>query len=146
MLTALDATRDVVAGLDAGANDYLTKPFEFAELAARVRAALRGPASHGSVARVGALTLDTASRAAFVDGAPLELTTKEFQLLEHFVAHVGVAVSRTRLVDSLWSDDDAPDSNALEVYVGNLRRKIGRGPCRPVIQTIRGFGYIFREG
>lgn len=144
MLTALDATDDVVAGLDAGATDYMTKPFAFRELAARVRAALRGATSEGSLARVGELVIDSAAHKAVVEGAELELTAKQYQLLEFLVAHVGTAVSRTRLTEVLWAHDDAPDSNALEVYMAMLRRKIGRGPGRPTIETIRGFGYVLR--
>jgi DNA-binding response OmpR family regulator len=145
MLTALDATDDVVAGLDAGANDYMTKPFAFRELAARVRAALRRPASVGSVTNIGALSVDSAARSASVGDVALELTTKEFQLLEFLVARAGTAVARSRLIETLWAHDDEPDSNALEVYVANLRRKIGRAAGRPRIETIRGFGYVLRE-
>jgi DNA-binding response OmpR family regulator len=144
VLTAMDSTEDVVAGLDAGANDYMTKPFAFRELLARIRAATRPRAAEGAVLRVGALSVDTAARAASVDGVPLPLTSKEFQLLETLAAHPGTATSRDRLASAIWAHDDAPDSNALEVYAANLRRKIGRGRGRPVLAAIRGFGYVLR--
>lgn len=145
LLTALDATSDVVAGLDAGANDYLTKPFAFDELLARIRAACRSRAAPGSMVCVGDVAVDTAGRTASVAGEEMVLTTKEFQLLEYFVAHAGTALPHARLASALWPDDGKPDSNSLEVYVGKLRRKIGRGARRPSIATIRGFGYVMRE-
>jgi DNA-binding response OmpR family regulator len=144
MLTALDATDEVVAGLDAGANDYMSKPFSLAELLARVRAATRSGAPAAAVIEIGDLAVDRAARAVRIGGAPLELTTKEFQLIEILALHAGSALSRARIGAALWEHDEEPDSNALEVYVGTLRRALGTGPRRPSIHTMRGFGYVLR--
>ena len=146
MLTALGATEDVVQGLDAGANDYLVKPFEFDELLARIRALLR----HGSPARsalmtAGELELDSSTHSARLAGRSLPLTQKEYQLLEVLLRHKGTVVSRRRLVDSLWQGDLDPESNSLEVHVARLRRKIGTHGGAPLLHTVRGFGYVVRE-
>lgn len=145
MLTACDATEDVVAGLDAGANDYLTKPFAFAELLARIRALLRS----GSSARTAELTLadlvlDTAACTVTRGGIELALTQKEFQLLATLLQHQGNVVPRQRLIDALWHGDSSPDSNAIEVHIAMLRKKLdSHGPR--LLHTVRGFGYVMRE-
>jgi len=145
MLTARDTTADVVAGLDAGADDYLTKPFAFDELLARVRTLLRRSTPAGSARiQVGPLELDGAQHRAWRDGQEIKLTAKEFQLLELLVRRQGSVLSKGRLTDSLWERDEEPDSNAIEVYIANLRRKIDRGREPAVIHTIRGVGYVVR--
>jgi DNA-binding response OmpR family regulator len=143
MLTAMDTTRDVVAGLDAGANDYLAKPFAFEELLARLRAMLRAAArDQSSVMEIGDLRIDTAAHAVMRAGRSVELTAKEFQLLEFLARRRGEVVSKERLAEALWAHDCEPDSNALEVYVANLRRKLELG----LLQTVRGAGYVLRDG
>lgn len=142
MLTACDASEDVVRGLDAGADDYVTKPFVFAELLARLRALVRrGSAGTGSVLRVGPLGLDQEARRAFVGGETVELTEMEFRALELLVLRAGKVVTRERLSDALWGADRGPESNALEVHVARLRRKLG-DPAGGLLQTRRGVGYV----
>lgn len=146
MLTARDATSDVVLGLDAGANDYLVKPFAFEELLARVRALARTKAvARASVVEIDDLRVDTAARRVFRGDAEIELTAKEYQLLEHLALHEGAVASKERLAEALWADECGPDSNAIEVYVANLRRKIDRGRARPLLHTMRGAGYSLRK-
>ena len=138
MLSAKDGEYDQADALDDGADDYLTKPFSFVVLLARIRALLRrGATPRPPVLQVGALWLDPAARAARVDAVPVELTSREFSLLEYLMRHPDRVLSRTELLDHVWdaAADVAP--NAVEVYVGYLRRKIG--PDRLV--TVRGAGY-----
>jgi two-component system OmpR family response regulator len=146
MLTARDAVEDRVAGLDAGADDYLTKPFSFAELLARVRALVRrGAAERPSVLRVGDLTVDPASRRVARGEAPIELTAKEFALLEYLVRHPGEVLSRTRLIEHVWDFAYEGDSNVVDVYVRYLREKVDRPFGKNSIETVRGAGYRLRE-
>jgi two-component system response regulator MprA len=146
MLTARDAVNDVVEGLDAGANDYLTKPFAFQELLARIRALLRWRAAAGGAElRAGALAVDTARHTALLDGQPLLLSPKEYQLLEALLRRKNTVVSRRQLTDTLWHGDSNPDSNAMEVHVAALRRKLGASAGAPQLQTVRGFGYVLRD-
>lgn len=146
MLTARDTTADIVAGLDAGANDYLVKPFQFAELLARLRALLRvgTPALDAQLAAAD-LRLDARAHRVWRGGTEVTLTTKELQLLEFLLRHKGRVVARQQLIDALWEHDDDPSSNALEVHVASLRRKIDRGAGQPLLHTIRGAGYVLRE-
>ena len=147
MLTACDSTDAVVAGLDSGADDYLTKPFEFAELLARVRALLRrGSAGTSARLRVADLEIDTAARAVRRHGRDVALTNTEFRLLEYLMLHAGAVQSRARLAAAIWDDDLGPDSNVLEVLVSSLRKKIDRPPLRPLIHTRRGAGYVLSDG
>lgn len=142
MLTACDATEDVVRGLDAGADDYVTKPFVFAELLARLRALVRrGTAGTEAELRAGPLRLDTAARRAFRGEQEVVLTEMEFRMLELLMRRVGTVVSRERLFAAMWDDEIGPGSNALEVHVANLRRKLNdrRGE---LLQTRRGVGYV----
>ncbi len=140
VLTAKDAIDDRVRNLNAGADDYLTKPFSFAELLARVHARLRARDQRSSAAlELGGVTLDLHGRTATVDDARIELTAREFALLETFMRHPAQVLSQVQLMDRVWGYDFEPGSNVVEVYVGYLRRKIGRHR----IETVRGAGYRF---
>jgi two-component system OmpR family response regulator len=145
MLTARDAVRDRVAGLDAGADDYLTKPFSFGELFARLRALLRrGAAERPPVLRVGDLTLDPAEHRVARGDIEVRLTAKEFALLEYLMRRAGEVLSRTRLIEHVWDFGYDGDSNVVDVYVRYLRDKIDRPFGRSSIETIRGSGYRLR--
>jgi two-component system copper resistance phosphate regulon response regulator CusR len=142
MLTARDAVDDRVAGLDAGADDYLTKPFHFKELLARVRALTRRRARPLLDERVecGALTLNTRTREALLDDQPLDLTSREYALLEYLCRNEGAVVSRQEIADHVWDNRYDPTTNVIDVYVQRLRRKIDREP-ESFIRTRRGAGY-----
>ena len=140
-LTARDAVPDRVAGLELGADDYVTKPFSFEELLARVRARLRDDRPESTMVRVGDVTLDLRTRRADVDGRPVELTAREFALTETFMRHPGQVLSREQLLSHVWGYDFDPGSNVVEVYVRYLRRKLGGER----IETVRGMGYRFRD-
>ena len=143
MLTARDAVKDRVEGLDAGADDYLVKPFAFEELLARVRALLRrGQALQSAIIAVGDLEIDTATLTASRAGEPIALTSKEYALLEYFARNAGRTVSREDITTHVWDDNHDPFSNALEVLVGRLRRKLDAGRNGTMIQTRRGLGYM----
>ena len=142
MLTARDAVSDRVAGLDVGADDYLTKPFSFDELLARTRALLRrGSVERPTVLRSGPLELDPATRKVVVGGSPVELTAREFTLLEYLMRHPGVVLSRTRIREHVWDFSFEGDSNVVDVYVRYLREKIDRAFGLNLIETVRGAGY-----
>ncbi|MGH8907131.1 MAG: response regulator transcription factor [Egibacteraceae bacterium] len=142
MLTARDGVPDRVAGLDAGADDYLVKPFSFAELLARLRALLRrGASARPAVLRAGDLTLDPATRSVCRGAAPIALTSKEFALLEYFMRCPGEVLTRTRLIEHVWDFAYDGDSNVVDVYVRYLREKIDRPFGRHSIETVRGSGY-----
>lgn len=146
MLTARDGVDDRIRGLDVGADDYLVKPFSFAELFARLRALLRrGAGERPSVLVSGDLTLDPAARRVRRGDADIELTAKEFALLEYFLRHPGVVLSRTRLIEHVWDFAFAGDSNVVDVYVRYLREKVDRPFGRDSIQTVRGSGYRLRD-
>jgi two-component system, OmpR family, response regulator len=145
MLTARDAVQDRVAGLDAGADDYLTKPFSLAELLARLRALIRrGAAERPSVLRIGDLSLDPAARSVARDGRAIELTAKEYALLEFMMRHPGEVLTRTRLIEHVWDFAYEGDSNVVDVYIRYLRNKLDRPFGRDSIETIRGSGYRLR--
>ena len=147
MLTALDAKEDVVRGLNLGADDYLAKPFSLDELIARVRALLR----RGGAQRVERLVyddviLDRIRHVATRGGTELDLTPKEFQLLEYFLLHPEEVVRRTELLEKVWDLHFDPMSNVVDVHVGNLRRKLRAAGEDPLIQTVRGVGFLFKTG
>jgi two-component system copper resistance phosphate regulon response regulator CusR len=144
MLTARDTVDDRVTGLDAGADDYLTKPFAFRELLARVRAlARRRPALLPQAARVADLEVDLAARRVRRAGRPIELTAKEFALLEFFVLHADEVVDRAAITAYVWDENHDPFTNVLEVLVRRLRRKVDDGFEPKLIHTLRGAGYRF---
>jgi DNA-binding response OmpR family regulator len=148
MLTARDAVQDRIRGLDAGADDYLPKPFAFDELLARIRALTRRGRTHAltSVVSVGSLAVDTEARVSTVNGEPLSLTATEYRLLEHLARHAGQVVSREQLAEHVWGAEYDPFSNLADVYVGYLRRKLDLEGNPPRIQTVRGLGYMLKEG
>lgn len=142
MLTARDSVTDRVTGLDCGADDYLVKPFAFQELLARLRALARRDSYQKSTTMiVGNLTLDTVTHSAQRDGQPIELSTKEYALLEFLMLHPNQVLARTLIAEHLWSYDDAPDSNVVDVYIRFLRKKIDDDHEDKYIRTIRGTGY-----
>jgi len=145
MLTARDAVADRVRGLDAGADDYLTKPFSFTELSARVRALMRrGVAARPAILSVGDLRLDPATRRAWRGTAELTLTAKELALLELFLRHPGEVLSRTRILEHVWDFAFDGVSNVVDQYVAYLRRKVDRPFGREDLETVRGAGYRLR--
>jgi DNA-binding response OmpR family regulator len=146
MLTARDATPDIVRGLDAGADDYLTKPFAFRVLLARLRALSRR-AALPAVARlqVDDLELDPASHQVSRGGVPLSLTATEYRLLEFLMRRAGRAVSRSAMIDGVWGFDEDIETNTVDVFIRLLREKIDLGHQRKLIHTVRGYGYVLRE-
>ena len=143
MLTALDAVDDRVAGLDSGADDYLVKPFAYQELLARIRARTRNfeRAGTNNELQVGDLTVNRLTRQVKRDGQEIELTAKEYALLEYLMLHPDHVLSRTQIGEHVWGYDFYNQSNIVDVYVGYLRRKIDAGHNKPLIRTVRGVGY-----
>ena len=138
VLTARDAVTDRVSGLEGGADDYVTKPFSFEELLARIRVQLRSDrAPEKTVLQVGDATLDLRTRRLSVDGRTLELSAREFSMAELFFRHPGQVLTREQLLSNVWGYDYDPGSNVVDVYVGYLRKKVGKGR----IKTVRGMGY-----
>ncbi|MCX5585975.1 response regulator transcription factor [Streptomyces erythrochromogenes] len=155
MLTARDTVGDRVTGLDAGADDYLVKPFELDELFARVRALLRrssyaaaqaGAGPHEDALTFGDLRMDLATREVTRAGRPVELTRTEFTLLEMFLAHPRQVLTREQILKTVWGFDFEPSSNSLDVYVMYLRRKTEAGGEPRLVHTVRGVGYVLRAG
>jgi two-component system OmpR family response regulator len=143
MLTARDGVGDRISGLDSGADDYLVKPFDFGELVARVRALLRrGAPERPAVLTAGDLELDPAARSVARAGRPVELTAREFAVLEFLVRRAGEVVTRTELLDHVWDCNYEGSTNIVDVYVGYLRRKLEAPSGRPLIRTVRGAGYV----
>jgi two-component system OmpR family response regulator len=143
MVTARGEIADRVEGLDAGADDYLPKPFDFAELLARLRALLRrAPAERPVRLEVGDLVVDPATRAVTRAGAAVVLTAREFAVLEYLARHAGEAVSRSQLIDHVWDANYEGSTNVVDVYVGYLRRKLEQPFDRPMIRTVRGVGWV----
>ena len=146
MLTARDSTGDKVRGLDAGADDYLTKPFAFEELLARVRALLRrGSETKTPTLKTADLELDPMSRRVTRDGKPIRLTTKEYALLEYMMRNPDKVLSRTLIGEHVWDMNFDPESNVIDVYVSHLRNKVDKGFSRPLIHTLRGQGYMLSD-
>jgi len=146
MLTAKDSVSDRVEGLDAGADDYLVKPFALPELLARLRALLRRWPAEGDVLRFGDMSLDPVAHEARRGKRVLKLTRTEFALLELFLEHPRQVLTRSVIIDRVWGYDGGTGSNSLEVFVGYLRRKTEEGNEPRLIQTVRGVGYVLREG
>jgi len=146
MLTSRDSVEDVVRGLDSGADDYLPKPFHFDELLARMRAlSRRGGAERLEVLRFGAIMMDRLRHVAKVEDHLLDLTAKEFQLLEYFLLHPEEVVRRTTLLEKVWDMHFDPESNVVDVHVGNLRRKLKQHAPSQRIETVRGVGFALRH-
>ena len=142
MLTARDTVDDRVAGLDAGADDYLVKPFAFPELLARVRALLRRPPLQtGTVLRVDDLQMDTAKREVRRNGRLIDLSPREYAVLEYLMRHPNQVLTRTQIGEHVWNLDFYNESNVVDVYIGYLRRKIDKGERLPLFHTVRGVGY-----
>ncbi|WP_099865108.1 response regulator transcription factor [Pararhizobium haloflavum] len=142
ILTARDRWSDKVAGIDAGADDYVAKPYHVEEVLARVRALIRRAAGHASSEfQCGPIRLDSKASKVSVDGQPLKLTSHEYRLLSYLMHHLGEVVSRTELVEHMYDQDFDRDSNTIEVFVGRLRKKIGGD----FIETVRGLGYRMQE-
>lgn len=149
MLTAKDATSDKVLGLDLGADDYLTKPFETEELLARIRAVLRRRSAgeeSGDELAVGDLVMNLSAKTVVRDGKDIALTKREFELLQHLLENVDVVVSRESLLKNVWHWEYGGETNTVDVYIRYLRDKIDRGFTQPLIQTVRGFGYVIKSG
>ena len=146
MLTARGGVDERVEGLDAGADDYLPKPFHFPELLARVRALLRrGPALAPAVLRIADLAIDTRTQRVERDGEPIQLTAKEFALLAYLARREGEIVTRADIIEHVWDDHFDPMSNVIEVHVQRLRRKVDDGHDRKLIHTRRGAGYVLTD-
>lgn len=146
MLTARDSIEDRVRGLDGGADDYLVKPFAFAELLARVRALLRRSAQDEPVElRLAGLILDLKARRVSRDGQSLALTPREFAVLEYLMRHCGQVVSRTALTEHVWDQHFDSMTNVIDVTLYHLREKVDRGFSKPLIHTVRGVGYVLKE-
>ena len=143
MLTARDAVEDRIRGLDAGADDYLVKPFAFGELLARLRALIRrGASERPAIITVGDVELDPAAHTVTREGRLVDLSVREFSLLEFLMRHPGEVVSRTRILEQVWDVNYDSFSNVVDVYVGYLRRKLEQPFGRPFIRTVRGVGYV----
>jgi DNA-binding response OmpR family regulator len=149
MLTALGTTENIVAGLDSGADDYLVKPFQFAELEARLRTLARrkspGNNAPADLLQLGALTLNTSTRSASLKGEPVNLTATEYRLLEFMLLNKGRVLSRMELLENVWGIDFNMSTNVVDVYVNYLRKKIDTNPAQKLIHTMIGMGYILKE-
>jgi len=145
ILTARDTKEDVVTGLDRGADDYLTKPFDLDVLLARVRALFRRPepiVATGELIKAGPLEIDPSRKEVRRDGQNIGLTAKEYALIEYLARHQGSVLSRTQLSEHVWDMNFEPSSNVVDVYVGYLRNKIDKSFAYPIIKTVRGHGYM----
>jgi len=146
MLTARHEVSDRVAGLDAGADDYLVKPFSFSELLARIRALLRRPALQtGNRLVTGDLAMDLGARTVTRGEQAITLTPREFAVLEYLLRHPGQALSRSQIAERVWSWEFHGETNIVDVYIGYLRRKLDDGRTQSVIETLRGYGYRLRD-
>lgn len=148
ILTARDAVMDKVTGLDMGADDYITKPFSIEELLARIRVALRKQASQreeNQVMHLGELTMDVAHHRVMRDGTEIELTSREFALLQYFMENKTIVLTREQLLERVWGYQFMGETNVVDVYVRYLRSKIDDGHAHKYLQTVRGVGYVLRE-
>lgn len=146
MLTAKDTVQDKIEGLNTGADDYLTKPFSFDELLARIRALLRRPSAFtGTILTCGDLQLDTTRSAVTRAGVPISLSAKEYALLEYLLLHAGTVVTKESIMQHVWSFDADILPNTVEVYIRYLRTKVDQPFSTPLIHTVRGFGYKLAE-
>ena len=146
MLTAKDSVTDRVEGLDAGADDYLTKPFAYDELSARVRALLRRTTeSKNNKLQIANLVMDLSMHSVFRGEKEILLTSREYALLEYFLRNQGQVLTRSQIADHVWNYDFDYDSNVVDVYVRYLRNKIDKGYEEPLIHTVRGYGYVVKE-
>jgi DNA-binding response OmpR family regulator len=146
MLTAMDATSDKIAGLNCGADDYLTKPFVFEELLARLRALLRrGPAVRNAHLHCEQISVDTVGHVVTISGDQVELTGREYMLLECLMRNQGKVLTRQQLADQVWGADYDPLSNVIDVYINYLRNKVDTHPEHKLIHTIRGMGYMLKS-
>lgn len=146
MLTARDSITDLVTGLDAGADDYLVKPFSFDELLARIRALLRrGTETKQIILELDGLKMDTSTHSVTRDEKTISLTSREYALLEYLLRNQGILQTRLQIADHVWNYDYDYDSNVVDVYIRYLRNKIDKGFDRTLIHTVRGFGYVMRE-
>ena len=148
LLTARDAVMDKVTGLDTGADDYITKPFSIEELLARIRAALRRKAAHAqkeTLFSLAGLTLDVSRRRVTRDGREIELTGREFSLLQYFMENATIVLTREQLLEAVWGYAYLGETNVVDVYVRYLRGKIDDGFEKKLLHTVRGVGYVLRE-
>ena len=149
MLTALGTTENIVAGLDSGADDYLVKPFHFAELEARLRTLVRRKSGGNNIStdvlQIGDLALNTSTKTASLNEAPVTLTATEYRLLEFMLQNRGRVLSRMELLENVWGIDFNMSTNVVDVYVNYLRKKIDTNPNRKLIHTMIGMGYILKE-
>ncbi len=146
LLTAKDAVSDRVKGLDSGASDYLIKPFSFEEFCARIRAMLRKTSNAASnVFSVGDLSVDTASKKVSRGGKTIDLSAKEYAMLEYMIRNKGIVLSREKIENHIWNFDYEGGTNVIDVYISYLRRKIDSGFEKKLIHTVRGSGYVIRE-
>ncbi|MBC8140884.1 MAG: response regulator transcription factor [Armatimonadetes bacterium] len=147
LLTARDTVNDKVEGLDAGADDYMVKPFQIAELLARVRALLRrGAATPAAILAVGDLTLDPAKREARRGDREIRLSATEYALLEYLMRNAGRVLTRSLILEHVWQYDFGGSDNVLDVYIGYLRGKVDKGFSQPLIRTVRGVGFVIEAG
>ena len=145
-LTARDDVEDRVQGLDLGADDYLAKPFSFAELLARIRALLRrGRTVVNSPVRVADLTIDLLAHSVERSGKRIDLSAREYALLEYMARHAGEVLTRTMILEHVWDMNQDPLTNVVDVHINRLRKKVDHGFSQPLIHTIRGVGYVLRE-
>lgn len=145
ILTAKDAVEDRIAGLDSGADDYMVKPFALAELSARLRAVLRRGAPRENVLRVGDLEMETLTRVVRRGGRRVDLTAKEYTLLEYLMRNSGRPLTKSLIIEHVWDIHFDSVSNVVEVHINSLRNKIDRGSPTPLIHTVRGVGYMLAD-
>ncbi|PWW82016.1 MULTISPECIES: response regulator transcription factor [Prosthecochloris] len=144
-LTAKDTVDDVIFGLEAGANDYIKKPFAFEELLARIRVQLRAPLSESAPLSAGGVEMDLSAHRIACNGSELFLTPKEFALLEYLLRNKGCVCTRSRIIEHVWDIHFDADTSVIDVYVNFLRKKLDKGGCTDLIETVRGVGYVIRE-